>query len=305
MRDCARITQSVQKTYILTQQKSDQSPVTIADYAVQAYIAHAISMQFPTDGLVAEESSATLLQNEELLAAVTAEVQNFEPDANPENVCQWLDHGRESAPKRFWVLDPVDGTKGFLRKMQYVTALALVDGGEVIVSVIGCPELKLLSQIGGLAFAALGQGAYWKPFNSPDQEISLHVSSEHDLSKARLIRSYEDAHTNAQQIEQFSNLAGIKSEPVRMDSQAKYTLLAHAEAEILLRLPANDRPNYRENIWDQAPAYRLVLEAGGEMTDRLGHRLDFLTGTTMNNNIGVVATNGLLHQQTLDILAQL
>ncbi len=305
MKDCTRITQSVQQTHILTQEKLDHSPVTIADYAVQAFIARALALKFPSDALVGEESSTTLLQNEELLEAVTIQLKKIEPEINPQEVCQWLDYGSRINAKRFWVLDPVDGTKGFLRKMQYVTALALVDAGEVVISVIGCPELKLLSQVGGFTCAALGKGAYWQAFNDPREKVPLRVSSQRDLSSALLIRSFEDAHTNANQIEKFAQLAGIETEPVRMDSQAKYALLANGNAEILLRLPSEDRPNYRENIWDQAPAYRLVLEAGGEMTDRFGRSLDFLTGKTMTKNIGVVATNGHLHQQTIDILAQI
>ncbi len=64
-------------------------------------------------------------------------------------------------------------------------------------------------------------------------------------------------------------------EPVRMDSQAKYFLLAGGQAELSMRLLAPERADYREFIWDQAPGYRVVLEAGGIITDTDGNSLDF------------------------------
>ena len=305
--DCARITRSVQETHILSQSKTDRSPVTIADYAVQAYVAQAIRTRFPADILVGEESSTSLLQNHEILAGVTAQLQPFLPGTTDHQVCDWIDQGKgqPSPSARFWVIDPVDGTKGFLRRMQYVTALALIVDSQVVLSVLGCPQLTLHDYTGGLTFAVIHQGAFWQPFAAPNQLFPLHVSPQTDPTRARILRSFEDAHTNSSEIESFAACTHNTTDPVRMDSQAKYALLAAGQADILLRLPAADRPDYRENIWDQAPAYRIVLEAGGQMTDALGQLLDFSTGTQMTRNQGIVATNGHLHPQTLHTLAKI
>lgn len=305
--DCASITRSVQETHILSQSKSDRSPVTIADYAVQAYVAQAILQNFPSDLLIGEESGDTLLQDIHILDGVTAQIQSLLPSATPQQICNWIDRGNTQTPSnaRFWVIDPVDGTKGFLRRMQYVTALALIVDSQVVLSVLGCPQLTLHGYTGGLAYAVLGQGAFWQPFADPTQRFPLHISPQTNLSLARILRSFEDSHTNSAEIESFATHSRNTTDPVRMDSQAKYVLLADGQADILLRLPAADRPDYRENIWDQAPAYRIVLEAGGQMTDALGQPLDFSTGVQLTRNQGIVATNGHLHPQTLHTLAKI
>jgi 3'(2'), 5'-bisphosphate nucleotidase len=72
-----------------------------------------------------------------MLVPVQAEL---EPDT--EQVLAWIDRGSGECGRRFWTLDPVDGTKGLLRGGQYVIALALVTDGLVEVAVIGCPRLS-------------------------------------------------------------------------------------------------------------------------------------------------------------------
>ena len=63
--------------------------------------------------------------------------------------------------QRFWTLDPVDGTKGFLRGQQYAVCLALIVGGQVQLGVIGCPNLAAEDRTpGSLMFAVKGSGAF-------------------------------------------------------------------------------------------------------------------------------------------------
>ncbi len=90
-----------------------------------------------------------------------------------------------------------------------------------------------------------------------------------------------------------------------MDSQAKCAVLAAGHAEIMLRLLSPDRPDYREKIWDQAAGSIIIEEAGGRVTDMDGKPLDFHTGRRLENNRGIVATNGLLHDKVLAALADL
>ncbi len=302
MAGCAAITTRVQKEHIDVQNKADRSPVTIADYAVQAYVAQAIWEMFPQDALVGEESSALLSQDEALLTAVTHQVRQLLPKTTPELICDWIDHGQGQPRGRYWVLDPVDGTKGFLRRMQYANALALIEDGEVILGVVGCPALEYKQQTGAMAYASIGQGAWWRSYHPAAESFPLHVSSVKQLSQSRILRSYEDSHTDAARIEKFSQLAGINTEPVRMDSQAKYFRLAAGQAELSMRLLSADRQDYREFIWDQAPGYRVVLEAGGKITDSSGAPLDFSTGRRLTNNHGILATNGWIHEEALSTL---
>jgi 3'(2'), 5'-bisphosphate nucleotidase len=97
----------------------------------------------------------------------------------------------------------------------------------------------------------------------------------------------------------LSELLAVRAEPVRMDSQAKYALLASGQGEALLRLLSPKRPDYREMIWDQAAGSLIVSEAGGRVTDLDGKPLDFAQGRTLAKNRGVLATNGKLHDALL------
>jgi 3'(2'), 5'-bisphosphate nucleotidase len=116
------------------------------------------------------------------------------------------------------------------------------------------------------------------------------------------MRSFESAHTNISQVDLFQKQLGAKAEPVRMDSQVKYALLAGGMGEIYLRLLSPDKPGYREKIWDQAAGSIIVEEAGGMVTDLDGKLLDFSQGRTLKNNRGICATNGTLHSAALTAL---
>ena len=89
----------------------------------------------------------------------------------------------------------------------------------------------------------------------------------------------------------------VTGEPVRIDSQCKYGVLARGEASIYLRLPT--RSEYQEKIWDHAAGYILVKEAGGEVTDCFGKQLDFSLGRTLSNNTGIIGSNGKIHNEVI------
>ena len=118
--------------------KADRSPVTLADYAAQAVICQALAAAFPADPVVAEEKTADLRRasQQEMLAQVAYYVEQALPGATPPQVCAWIDYGSAEPGPRFWTLDPVDGTKGFLRGGQYAIALALVEDGQARVSAL-------------------------------------------------------------------------------------------------------------------------------------------------------------------------
>ena len=105
--------------------KRDHSPVTLADFAVQAHIARMLSETLPTDRLVAEEESAQL-EDDRMLAQVTDTLSELWPGVSPQDAKSWIERGNGEPSRRYWTLDPVDGTKGFLRGQQYVVALAPV-----------------------------------------------------------------------------------------------------------------------------------------------------------------------------------
>ena len=121
---CRQVQADIVKTDAV--EKSDRSPVTVADFGSQALICQAIREGFPDDIIVAEEDSQALQENPQLRQRVTGYVGRFavgQPSA--ETVCDWIDQGDGEVEERFWTLDPIDGTKGFLRgrSVRYCTGV--------------------------------------------------------------------------------------------------------------------------------------------------------------------------------------
>jgi 3'(2'), 5'-bisphosphate nucleotidase len=289
--------------------KDDHSPVTVADFAAQALVGYLLEKAFPSDPMVAEEDSIALRRPEAAptLRLVTEFVSRFTPKAAPAAVCEWIDHGHADSVPRFWTLDPIDGTKGFLRGDQYAIALALVEQGQTQVAVLGCPGLSdgyrpELDGQGSLVVAVRGQGAWTTSLAAPGDYDPLHVSTRRDPAQARLLRSYESGHTNVSQIDLFALRLGVQVAPVLMDSQAKYAVLAAGKGDLMLRLLSSAKPDYREKIWDQAAGSLILEEAGGCITDLHGRPLDFTTGRSLIHNRGILASNNLLHPIALQAL---
>jgi 3'(2'), 5'-bisphosphate nucleotidase len=284
--------------------KDDRSPVTVADFAVQAVIARRLAEQMKGAVLVGEEhaGSLRLAEGVETLDQVTKFVRQAVPDAAPEEVCGLLDRGSGEPSDEFWTLDPIDGTKGFLRREQYAVALALIRDGRVKLGILGCPEIH---DAGRLVAASRGGGTWAKSLTGSDAWQRLKTSDRKSPNDARLLRSVEKAHTNVDEIGQLASNLGVTAPPVAMDSQAKYAVLAGGDGDVLLRLISPSRPDYREKIWDQAAGSIVIEEAGGRITDLDGKPLDFSHGRTLAKNRGILATNGRLHDAFLAALRKL
>ncbi len=303
--------------------KDDQSPVTVADFASQAVVARALREAFPGDALVGEEDASALRADPATLAAVTRFVsegvsggefgrpRGAAPTIDvvtAEQVCEWIDIGNGEPGDRFWTLDPIDGTKGFLRCEQYAVALALIVEGRVEVAALACPALgpggALAPETGIIAAAVRGQGAFWMPLDDAHaRRAPLRVSTVENIRDARFLRSVESGHTNLDQMGELAASLGVHAPSVGLDSQAKYAVMAGGHGDVLLRLMSPKKPDYRECIWDQAAGSLVVEEAGGRVTDLDGRALDFSRGTRLEANRGVCATNGALHDAILSALA--
>ena len=289
-----------------TIQKIDRSPVTVADFGSQALICKAISDAFPDDVIVAEEDAQALKENSTLLERVTGYVNRFAKETVlTGTVCEWIDRGSGEVGQHFWTLDPIDGTKGFLRRDQYAIALAYIVDGIVQLGVLGCPNLSYCldatdAERGCLFVAARGEGTQLYTTTGDFLE-RVHVSGE----THRFAESFESSHGDSDAHGKIADALGITESPVRMDSQAKYGVVSRGEAALYIRLPNPASPDYRECIWDHAAGMIVVQEAGGTVTDANGAPLNFLTGKRMHENRGIVATNGKLHQHVLNALSNL
>ncbi|MFW5883680.1 MAG: 3'(2'),5'-bisphosphate nucleotidase [Verrucomicrobiota bacterium] len=268
-----------------TLKKDDRSPVTVADYGAQAVVLQELRIAFPDIPAVAEESSAALKEaaNQGLFERVQSYVHMV---SNRDfDICEAIDYGAHpgGASGRFWALDPIDGTKGFLRNDQYAVALGLIEDGEVVLGVLGCPAL---APDGAIFTAVRGQGAQQRDMAGGNAR-TIRVREPESLAAARFVESVESGHTKHGWSAQIAERLGITNEPVRMDSQAKYAALAQGAAQIYLRLPS--RPGYRERIWDHAAAKLVAEEAGARISDVTGAPLDFSRGRKLEHNRGVVA----------------
>ncbi|MBD2019947.1 3'(2'),5'-bisphosphate nucleotidase [Leptolyngbya sp. FACHB-36] len=278
--------------------KSDRSPVTIADFGAQALICHAIAQAFPTDAIVAEENATLLRQPEmgDVLQQVTSVVQSQNPDATPDAVLDWIDRGTGSVSPRFWTLDPIDGTKGFLRGGQYAVALALIEAGTVQLGVMACPALEVDGDRGVVFVAVRGQGTIRLHGGATKP---LRVNQSPSTGKSRVVESVEASHGNRSRQHQIAEALGLTDPPVQLDSLAKYGIVAQGDAALYLRLPWSRTPDYRENIWDHAAGAIVVEEAGGRVSDMDGKPLEFSKSPKLLHNRGIVASNGSIHDAVL------
>lgn len=289
--------------------KEDKSPVTVADFAAQALTAYRLMETFPDDPLVGEEDAGVLESPQEAasLERVSHFVSKVLPHATPDKVTAWIDYGNAEPADRFWTVDPIDGTKGFLRGGQYAVALALIEEGVVQIGVLGCPNLtggshQEMSGPGSLVIAQRGQGAWTTPLFGELDFTQLHVSHIRENAAARFLRSFEAGHTNVGQLDLIAQKMGVTAEPVRLDSQAKYAILAGSAGDLIFRLISPKMPDYKEKIWDQAAGSLIAEEAGGRVTDLDGKPLDFTQGRRLENNRGVLASNAHLHEAALNAI---
>lgn len=286
--------------------KLDKSPVTIADYSSQALICAALKSAFPADPVIAEEDSTELRKPEQaaFLNQVLQHLNHAGHSFTSEQVCDSIDWGGTADfQPRFWTLDPIDGTKGFLRREQYAVSLALIVNGEIVLGVLGCPNLPFAGQTGGTLFWAVkGTGAWKQPLDQSIPPSRIHVAAATTRNSLRFCESVESGHSKQDTSAVIAQALGITAEPIRMDSQAKYGVVASGDANVYLRLPT--RADYREKIWDHAGGVIVVTEAGGMVSDVTGKPLEFTHGRELTANRGVIVTTGGIHQEVVDAYRQ-
>ncbi|KIW04208.1 3'(2'),5'-bisphosphate nucleotidase [Verruconis gallopava] len=317
-----------------TVSKSDASPVTVGDFGAQALIIAALKHNFPSDEIVAEEEASDLRENSALRDQIWEYVKATKLDdaeaekslggsiENVDKMLDIIDQGNSPGGRkgRIWAIDPIDGTKGFLRGGQYAVCLALMVDGKVKVGVLGCPNLpvddnaRIDASIGkdqtddegkGVLISAVqGQGATSRPLTKAGlaEAHPIMMKPLTDLSQAAFCESVEAGHSNQTEQAEIARRCGIAQESVRMDSQAKYASIARGAGDIYLRLPA--KKGYQEKIWDHAAGTLIVAEAGGKVTDSEGNAHDFGLGRTLGENKGFVAANKNVHDKLLKVVQE-
>uniref|UniRef100_A0A1J3CGA8 3'(2'),5'-bisphosphate nucleotidase n=1 Tax=Noccaea caerulescens TaxID=107243 RepID=A0A1J3CGA8_NOCCA len=325
--------------------KDDDSPVTVADWGVQAIVSWVLAEVLGGQNLsiVAEEDTESLSKAESLglLGAVSNAVNEALSEApkyglpkpdKPLGSSEILKAiGRCNSlggPKgRHWVLDPVDGTLGFVRGDQYAVALALIENGKVLLGVLGCPNYPVKKEClsngcnqtattttkpaaaagsvskGCVMYAKKGSGQAWmQPLVSggfPESAATLlKVSTVDDPVLATVCEPVERANSNHLFTAGLANSMGVRKQPLRVYSMVKYAAIACGDAEVFMKFAQS---SYKEKIWDHAAGVVIVEEAGGVVTDAGGRDLDFSKGVYLEGlDRGIVASSGqVLHEKII------
>jgi len=268
-----------------------------------------ISRAFPDDVIVAEEDSEILLGKPELQNRVVDYTAGNSPVASAGDLIANLNRAQNSppSPERYWLVDPIDGTRGFLRGDHYAVALALILEGKVSLAVLGCPTFADLGneatgEKGRLFHAVTGKGSFARPYpEGGDRAIA--VDDVVNRSEAVLCESVESAHVSHGFHHKIALKLGVTAPPFRIDSQCKYAAVASGSASVYLR--RSSVKGYREKTWDHAPGNLIVSEAGGRVTDFQGQCLDFTGGSTLHDGKGIVATSGAIHDTVIEAIQEI
>jgi len=243
-----------------------REPVTQADKDADAFIRKELNRIFPGDGVISEESAD-----------------------NIEHLQQQMNS------KRYWCVDPLDGTQEFLENdiFEFCVMIALVDGDTPVLGVTRNPRKE------EEYYAAAGEGAY---VARGGEVHRLKVSRVKRLEEARLLASRSHLPGDLHKI---ARAAGISNENiVRMGSVGvKIGMLSEAGADLYLH------PRAGLKVWDVAAPEAILRESGGRMSDSLGRPIIYRRTLEGIRDLfigeGIVASNGLLHGSILSLLNQM
>ncbi len=308
-----RVQQDLESVRRIT--KDDRSPVTVADFAVQAAVHMGLAGTESPLRIVGEESAGALRETSQQAVrdAVVEAVREFRSAVTVDDVLAAIDAcDHDASGDAYWALDPVDGTKGFLRGQQYAIALARIEGGRVVFGVMGCPNLPLdktapldVADGSGTIYVALrGRGA-WQidPDGGDPTSTASRITVSPSPSAIRTCESVEASHSKQDDTQRILDHMGERGDPVRLDSQCKYAVVARGQADAYLRLPT--KRGYVERIWDHAAGAIIATEAGAIVSDITGEPLDFGRGVGLEANRGIVCATPLVHHRIIAAIGAL
>jgi len=296
VRQAAVLCQHVQEHYLVSNDKGGHEPVTIADYGAQAILSRCISLHFPDDAILAEEQGGQFMelvsedQRKEVIRLIS---QILGITVTQVDVVKWLDYGQNREANRMWVIDPIDGTKGYISMRNYAIAVGLMIDRKPVGGIIGAPAYPGGAQL----FHTQSGNAYMQPLKGGEVK-RIHVSNRTAAANLRALESVEKSHANHDRMQRVREVAGLgEAELVHIDSMEKYARIAAGDAEIYLRLPriGSTRPFM---IWDHCAGTAIVEAAGGKVTDVDGAPLDYSSGKTLNNQ-GIIVSNGAIHDRVI------
>ncbi len=279
--------------------KSDGSPVTAGDLAVQMAVCAVLAKRSPELAVVGEEGEGSVSGEggaELLDRAVAAVRASMGADAPADPVELLMQPPRQPGAK-WWTVDPIDGTKGFRSARHYALCLALVESSRATVGVLSCPtlvmgrdplEIGADSQNGTIYCAVHGHGA-WK-FQPRDGQRSVTepmVALRRPARTATTLRVCDsiEGGSRAERMRGVMTATGLVWNSIALDSQCKYALVAEGAADCFMRVPGS---RGAEKVWDHAPGAVVAQEAGASVSDLCGNPLVF-AGESLDRNVGTLA----------------
>jgi 3'(2'), 5'-bisphosphate nucleotidase len=232
---------------------ADREPVTEADRVANDLIVDKLRKAFPDDGILAEESEDTSLRLQKA---------------------------------RVWMVDPLDGTNGFIdQNGDFAVQIGLSVGGQCVLGVVYQPASQVLYS------AVRGHGA-WIERPGFERERAI-VSTQTDLHRMRLAASRSH---RSPRMDLVVKRLGVKDEVQRGSVGVKIGLIVEQQCDLYVHLSP------RTKQWDTCAPEIILNEAGGRLTDLFGKPLRYNSPEVRNQN-GIVASNGASHDQILSILA--
>jgi len=225
-------------------------PVTIADKTASRIIVEGLEKIFPDDAILSEE------------------------EADDAENRLW--------GKRVWIIDPIDGTWGFIKKDgDFGVQIGLTENGEVVLGVVYLPVDDILY------FASKEQGTFCATGGEPAKR--LQVSSKTNFTEMNLASSRNHRSPRMYRIiEDF----GFRQEIQRGSVGLKVGLIVQRICDLYVHLSP------RTKFWDTCAPQIILEEAGGKMTDLFGFPLRYDISDVRNHN-GIVATNGATHGEII------
>lgn len=228
-------------------------PVTAADREASRIIVEGIAERFPDDGILSEE----------------------EADASSHRLSR----------NRVWIIDPIDGTSGFIKKDgDFAVQIGLAENGNAVVGVVYLPARDMLY------FASRDEGAFRIIGNEPP--LRLNVSTKTDFAEMDIAVSRDHRSPKMSRIIQD---LGLRKEIGRGSVGVKIGLIAEQTCDLYIHL------SHRTKFWDTCAPQIILEEAGGRVTDLFGNEFRYDLESVLNLN-GIVASNGIAHERTLAYL---
>ncbi|HTU19618.1 MAG TPA: 3'(2'),5'-bisphosphate nucleotidase CysQ [Gemmataceae bacterium] len=228
---------------------------TEADRQAQETILSLLQQQLPDDAFCAEEQTSSLA-------------------------------GRSSVGSRLWVVDPIDGTRGFARKNgEFSVMIAFVEEGQIVLGVVQEPAK-------GRCTYAIRGGGCWRKDDEKKPPVACYVSATAGLDAAAMVQSHSRNPSVPSRMVQAVRPARVVE---TYSAGIKLAMVARGEVDLYV----NDYTQFHD--WDIAAGHLLVTEAGGMVTGLHGEELQYgLPGAWQR--FGLLGSNGRVHSEALQRL---